>query len=761
MKPLGHCIALAGLLTLTHWTQASPHDDASIYVQDTFSVKDEARSPYTALHRLQVEQGGGQWEVITSDKTLVISEEDQVVLAAGGTSGEARIRLNEPGDITTVSALVKPETADWLAVALFADSSGKDWFASNQQGATIWMLFKPNGHWALYSDGVKNQLLSGGPKNYPEIIYQQGKPIEIGLSYDRLNGKVYPYLKQNETEVRLFTHDDGWLSTRLPAGIEIDAAGFRINGNANTQENTDALDDFTVSQADSGMLRFNQLPENIRKQVPVGTPRKSAEIADSPFGIHTTIMHEGADSSMIERQVELMSEAGFKWAIDYHANSGVKDLTPHEVGEKFSNVSRSIKYAQLLREADINLMMRIDPLRWAPRGKEADFDYEPGSLDMQKAEVFTRQIVRQLKPYTKHWHIWNEPNIGNETPYVTPENYVKLFSQISAVIREEQPDAVVYGPGTAMLQCMADKPYPWIPRVLDAGLMEYCDVFSFHPYRQPAVRANLPEYASEFHPWTTWGSYEAQINDLKEMISDHIEDDKPIRLAATEDGVPDLINGAGEQELTWVVAAKYELRRALQDFKMGIYPRTIFCLYRNIRDPFYNEQSSYNLVTSNFQRKPAFNAAQNLNAVLDSTYQPYQGVDVSVEPTDASDNPEGDIQIQTYYKDHGEFEELLVFYWSAEEGKDVHPHYNGRLEIRDSGWEAPLEIDLMAMPVRRPSKAPVEIIDSKFIDRRDPRPLVGHVVDGGVQIKAIDVRDYPMLIKWIRVGDGKMASSSL
>ncbi len=496
--------------------------------------------------------------------------------------------------------------------------------------------------------------------------------------------------------------------------------------------------------------RFSQLPADVRSQILTGTPRNSGQIADSPFGIHTTILQEGGDSSLIDKMATLASDAGFKWVVEYLTIGGTSNMTLAEVEAKFSQLpDRCFEYPRKLQAAHINLLVRLDILSWHPAGKAAPFSYEPGSADMLKAKAFTRHIVRQLKPFTHHWQIWNEPNIGNGMPYVTPENYVKVLEQIVPIIRQEQPNAVIYGPGTAMLQCLSDNPYPWIPNVLKAGVLKYIDVFSFHPYRQPATRNNLPENASQFAPWDTWKDYRSQIADLREKIRQY-NDGKDKPLAATEDGMPNLINGEGVQEITWVVGAKYELRRALLDFHLGINPRTVFALYRRIPDPFYNEQSSYSILTADFERKPQYFASQNLNAVLDSTYTRADDVILKIIPPKNSPL-KGELYTQVYRKDFDKFEELLVFYWVAEPADDTAKKYFASLQIDQSGWQSPLLIDLMAMPVRRPKSAPVEIIDSKFIDRRDPVQLIARNVENGVSLDRIEVRDYPQLIKWVRL----------
>lgn len=755
-KRLSHAFRVIMLISAMAGVVASAFAER-VLVRDGFAANDFGRKVGDRLQGQAPEQGvtGARWSVASGANSAVFAREGRIVAAGNDASVEARIEIPAPASIVTVSARVVASSADWVGVG-FLPPSGNDgagWLSKDGSGARVWLLFRPSGSWTLFSNGTAVQLLSGAPSSYPAILFKADAPYEIGVSYDPGIRKVRPFIRDGAAEVNLFPRDGGWIDARLPEGAAVGAAGFRINAKAGTVAGQAWVDDFIVSESEAGVRRFTQLPADLRSRIGAGTPRVPSQIESSPFGIHTTILHEGGgfDPKTVERIAGLVVEGGFKWVVDYIGSGRTEDMTVAEVERKSDRLpERCFQYAGLLRDAGVNLLVRIDPMPWAPKGKEAEFDYSPGSDNMRKAEAFVRQTVRQLKPYTRHWQIWNEPNLGNATPFITPENYVKVFAQIARVIRDEQPEAVLYGPGTAMLQCLSESPYPWIPKVLEAGLLDQLDVFTFHPYRQPAVRENIPEHASEFYPWQTWKTYDNQIAALKDLLRKHAKG-RSIPLAATEDGLPDLINGAGEQQVSWVVGAKYELRRALLDFWHGVSPRTLFCLYRPIPDLFYNEQSSYSVVTADFQKKPVFNAAQNLNAVLDSGYSRADDAPVRLVATGQGPGaPKGEVKVQTYRKDHGDFEELLVFYWSAEVSGDTHARYPATLAIDEAGWQAPLLIDLMSMPVRRPKTAPVEIIDSKFVDRRDPEVLAARIAGRGVAVDRLEIRDYPMLVKWVR-----------
>jgi hypothetical protein len=256
------------------------------------------------------------------------------------------------------------------------------------------------------------------------------------------------------------------------------------------------------------------------------------------------------------------------------------------------------------------------------------------------------------------------------------------------------------------------------------------------------------------------------------MIREH-NGGRDLPLAVTEDGLSNQIAAEGEQEITWVIGAKYELRRSLLDTWLGVNPRVIFILFRGILSrhcPYYEFQSAFNMLLPDMRGKPAFYAVQNLHAVLDGTYARNDGIDVAVEletppdagtarvirtEADAADMEPGGMEglyVQTYTKSHGDFEELLVFFWSAEPAQNRHVRRAARMILREPGWVAPLQIDLMAMPNPRlalTQRGQPDLINPECPDRLQPRPLAAENHDEGI-VLPVQVRDYPLLIKWIR-----------
>jgi hypothetical protein len=516
-------------------------------------------------------------------------------------------------------------------------------------------------------------------------------------------------------------------------------------------------------------IRFPDLPDTIRGEILTGAPRMSHEILASPFGIHTTLLRERgrADAEYQEELVRAIVEAGYKWVVDYISYHDVKDVATADLPAAVQDlIPPMVQYAALLRAHGVNLIIRIDMPHWKAGPKKP-----PTAEEEIRARAFLEPVIRSLSPYCRHWQYHNEPNFpspDHTRPHSPPEAYVAWLHLVEEIVREVQPDAVYSGPALAMLQAMEEKPYPWLRLAFEAGLADSLDQFTYHPYRMPWEVAYIPERPSG---WTgEWDTYYSQVHGLKAMIRKHSGRDIP--LVVTEDGLATDITAAGEQEFSWVIEAKYELRRMLLDHWLGVYPRTTFILYRDLDWQHYEFQAAFNMVTRDMDKKPAYYAAQNLMAVLDGTYERDNRIDIQIDletpPDEGTAKPvrtEADaavmekggmegLYIQTYTKSHEAFDELLVFYWSAEPGGNKHVRRKATLTLRDPGWTAPLEIDLMAMPNPRLAKKQAGkegLINPDSMNRLQPRPLEAVLADGSSTLNGIEVRDYPLLIKWVKL----------
>jgi hypothetical protein len=502
---------------------------------------------------------------------------------------------------------------------------------------------------------------------------------------------------------------------------------------------------------------FPDLPEAIRSRVLTGAPRSSREIPSSGFGAHTTMMEgPNGDVENMERIVEWLSKAGYKWVMEATPDLNVDKMAVEDVERELiaPRLPDMVKYAMMLKSVGIECIVRLDIPNLLMKIHRA-----PTDEDLAKIRAYMEPLVRGLSPVVRHWQFNNEPNMGNENPRFPPEYFVEWSRAVGEILRELQPDAVYSAPGFVMLQCMAEKPYPWVRRSFEAGLLEPLDWLTYHPYRMPETVDNIPEHASEFKPWTIWGSYYHQVTELRRMVREH-NGGRDIPLAITEDGLPTEFSPDGEQEISPAINAKYELRRMLLDTWLGVSPRVTFIFFmNNTGNIYYDFVNSFSIITpGGLHPRPIYYAAQNLMAVLDDTYRrdddiaidirldepPAEGTDrlIRTEADAAGMTPGGmeGLYAQTYTKAHDGFEELLVFFWSAEPAHNKHVRRQATMTLADPGWSAPLQINLMAMPNSRAA-------------REKPRPLQATIEDGVVTLP-VEVRDYPLLIKWVRTEPG-------
>ncbi len=87
------------------------------------------------------------------------------------------------------------------------------------------------------------------------------------------------------------------------------------------------------------------------------------------------------------------------------------------------------------------------------------------------------------------WEMYNEPNISFWKPKPDPEAYIKLALETGKALREAAPDETYIGPATSEID------FDFLEKCFQAGLLEYWDAVSVHPYRQREPESVIPEYA--------------------------------------------------------------------------------------------------------------------------------------------------------------------------------------------------------------------------------------------------------------------------
>jgi len=109
---------------------------------------------------------------------------------------------------------------------------------------------------------------------------------------------------------------------------------------------------------------------------------------------------------------------------------------------------------------------------------------------------FLKKAASRYRGKEIAWEIWNEPN----TPHYwgdrqsTPEDYMRLLRPAYTAIKQTDPGATVVG-GCVLIQFMNEPKYSYLRGLLEAGLLDYCDVISVHIY--PIEKENAAKQFNE------------------------------------------------------------------------------------------------------------------------------------------------------------------------------------------------------------------------------------------------------------------------
>lgn len=196
------------------------------------------------------------------------------------------------------------------------------------------------------------------------------------------------------------------------------------------------------------------------------------------------------------------------------------------------------------------------------------------------------------------WEMYNEPNGYFWKPKRNDGDYIKLALAVGEALRENTPDATYIGPAGALIDL------GFLKECFAAGLLNYWDAVSVHPYRQRAPESTATEYA-----------------ELRKLIATYAPKGKSIPIIAGEWGYPSTWLWPG---MSNTLQANLLAREFLSDLAEGI-PLTIWYDWRNDGTDPNNQEANFGLVEFPYQKgkspvfkpKPAYFALQTLARTLD------------------------------------------------------------------------------------------------------------------------------------------------
>ncbi len=143
-----------------------------------------------------------------------------------------------------------------------------------------------------------------------------------------------------------------------------------------------------------------------------------------------------------------------------------------------------------------------------------DNDLSPHTPEGRRAFAkWAAASVEHFKGRGILWEMYNEPNIHFWRPKPNTEDYVLLALETGKAIRGVAPDEIYIGPATSQVDLK------FLEDCFKAGLLEYWNAVSVHPYRRQTPETVIPEYAK-----------------LRELIDRYAPKDKNIPILSAEWG---------------------------------------------------------------------------------------------------------------------------------------------------------------------------------------------------------------------------------
>jgi hypothetical protein len=276
-------------------------------------------------------------------------------------------------------------------------------------------------------------------------------------------------------------------------------------------------------------------------------------------------------------EMDLLSKAGFKWIRMDFAWEGIE----REKGKyDFSAYERLLS---ALKPHGIRAIFILD---------YGNALYQEGSPRSPEARAafgrFATAAVKQFQGRGILWEMYNEPNIGFWKPKPNVDEYIALAKETGRAIRAAAPEEWYIGPATSGMD------FTFMERCFQAGLLEYWDAVSFHPYRNTPPETAAPD----FHR-------------VRELIEKYAPKGKKIPILSGEWGYSELYSGLSREK-----QARYISREYLSNMMNGLILSIWYDWHDDGTDPKETEHH-FGTVFNDYKPKPTYEAIKTLATALD------------------------------------------------------------------------------------------------------------------------------------------------
>ncbi len=275
-------------------------------------------------------------------------------------------------------------------------------------------------------------------------------------------------------------------------------------------------------------------------------------------------------------EMQQIAAAGFKWVRMDFAWAGI---------ERVQGTYDFSAYERLLRSLD---KFKIRPIFILDYGNDI---YQKGSPKSSEARAafarFAAAAVTHFKGRGVLWEMWNEPNGGFWTPHANVDEYIALALETGKAIKAAEPNEPYIGPATSGMD------FNFIERCFQAGLLNYWDAVSFHPYRDSAPETAIQDFSH-----------------AKGLLAQYAPKGKQIPILSGEWGYSELYPG-----LSLDLQSKYISREFLTDISNDLIVSVWYDWHDDGPDPKEAEHH-FGTVYRNYKPKPTYLAAQTMGKTL-------------------------------------------------------------------------------------------------------------------------------------------------
>jgi len=292
--------------------------------------------------------------------------------------------------------------------------------------------------------------------------------------------------------------------------------------------------------------------------------------APTGWGINIHFTHPGPG------EIQKLSGAGFKWIRMDCFWSGIEKERGRYDFSAYDDLMKNLR------------SVGIRPLFFLCYGNDL---YEHGSPRTQQSRDafcrFAEAAVTHFKGKGVVWEMWNEPNITFWQPKPNVDEYIALAKAVGETIRRVAPEEWYIGPGVSTFD------WSFLQSCLNAGLLNYWDAVSTHPYRGGPPETVVDDWAR-----------------LRSMIQTSAPRGRSIPMISSEWGYSDISGGIGLER-----QGEYAVRMYLADLMSGV-PLSILYDWKNDGVSTTDPECNFGTVKPDLQPKPSYREIQRISSAL-------------------------------------------------------------------------------------------------------------------------------------------------